>query len=351
MVCFPIYQAAVIPVKPNELYMQSFNHSKVRWGVIGAGDVCEVKSAPAMNLVKNSELAGVMRRNSFKAQDFARRHNVPKWYDDVDELLNDPGVNAIYIATPPGSHAELTRKAAAAGKPVYVEKPMARTYQECLDMIDLCEQAKVPLFVAYYRRYLPNYQKVKELVQNGAIGDVRTFTIQLYKPIKFETDTDLENNWRVNPDIAGDGYFYDLASHQLDFLDFLLGPAEDARGFSVNQGGLYPASDNIAASFRFNNGVTGTGNWCFTTGRSSTRDITTIIGSKGEISFPTFSGSYVEMESDEYGKQRFDFQLPKHIQYPLIESIVNDLLGLGRCISTGVSAARTNLIMEKATLN
>src|SRR5690554_2520017 len=137
--------------------MKIIKDSTVKWGVIGVGIVCEVKSAPAMQLVKGSELVAVMRRDGEKAKDFALRHGVSKWYQDAEELINDPEVNAIYIATPPHAHAEMTRKAALAGKPVYVEKPMARTYQECQEMINCCNEAKVPLFVAYYRRALPNF--------------------------------------------------------------------------------------------------------------------------------------------------------------------------------------------------
>src|SRR6266850_3456148 len=146
---------------------------EIRWGIIGAGDVCEVKSAPAMNKIAGSKLVAVMRRNGRKAQDYARRHGVPKWYDDVDRLINDQEVNAIYIATPPDTHELYTLKAAKAAKPVYVEKPMARTYRECRAMIDACQQADVPLFTAYYRRMLPNFLKIKALLNDGVIGDVR----------------------------------------------------------------------------------------------------------------------------------------------------------------------------------
>src|SRR6266850_844131 len=156
---------------------------EIRWGIIGAGDVCEVKSAPAMNKIAGSKLVAVMRRNAEKARDFARRHDVPKWYDDADQLINDPDVNAIYIATPPDSHEHYTLKAAKAGKPVYVEKPMARTYQECLSMIDACQKANVPLFTAYYRRMLPNFMKVKSLLAEGLIGEVRYVSVVLNKTL------------------------------------------------------------------------------------------------------------------------------------------------------------------------
>jgi predicted dehydrogenase len=321
---------------------------EIRWGIIGVGNVCEVKSAPALNLIEGSKLVAVMRRNGEKARDFAERHGVPTWYDDADALINDPNVNAIYIATPPDSHAFYTLKAAEAKKPVYVEKPMARTYQECLMMINACESADVPLFTAYYRRSLPNFVAVKNLLNQGVIGDIRCVNITLNKTIQLDfipTNVDY-TDWRVVPDIAGGGYFFDLAAHQLDLMDFLFGEIEYAQGFSQNQAKLYPAEDIVVGSFQFKNGILGTGNWCFTTARVSDEDKTTIIGSKGQISFPFFGDNSVTVEIDGKAKEILNFQMPKHIQQPLIETIVADLLGKGQAASTGVSGARTNKIMQ-----
>ena len=327
--------------------MKIIKDAEVRWGVIGVGNVCEVKSAPAMNLVEHSRLVAVMRRDGEKVRAYAQKHQVPKWYTNADDLINDPEVNAIYIATPPHVHAELTKKAAVAGKPVYVEKPMARTYRECQEMIRSCENAGVPLYVAYYRRTLPNFLKIKELVESGAVGEVRHVNIQMNQSKDPSLVVDTETNWRIDPQVAGGGYFYDLASHQLDFLDFLFGPIKSANGFSANQAGLYPAEDLVVASFQFENGVLGTGSWCFTTGKASNKDLTTIVGSEGQISYPSFGDSHVLLETDERGMEKFEFEMPKHIQYFLIESIVNELLGKGKCPSTGISAARTNWVMEQ----
>jgi len=327
--------------------MRVIKDTEVRWGVIGVGNVCEVKSAPAMNIVPNSRLVAVMRRDGEKAKAYAEKHQVPKWYDDADELINDPEVNAIYIATPPHAHAEMTARAAKAGKPVYVEKPMARTYQECMEMIKSCEAAQVPLFVAYYRRTLPNFLKIKELVESGVIGEVRLVNIQMNQSKDPKVIVSTDTNWRIDPKLAGGGYFYDLASHQLDFLDFLFGPIIRARGISENQAGQYPAEDIVTASFKFASGVVGSGSWCFTASKSANKDLTTIVGSKGQISYPTFGAPYVLLETDEKGKEEFEFDLPRHIQYFLIESIVKELLGKGKCPSTGISAARTNWVMEQ----
>lgn len=327
--------------------MKNFPDSDVRWGIIGVGDVCEVKSAPAMNKIEHSSLVAVMRRTGEKARDYAERHQVPKWYDNADELINDPDINAIYIATPPNAHEHLTKKAIAAGKPVYVEKPMARTSLECRSMIAASSKAGLPIFVAYYRRALPNFLKIKDLVDSDVIGDVRLVNIQLHKPAEPDLVANTDNNWRVKPEIAGGGYFYDLASHQLDFLDYLLGPIEAATGIAGNQAGQYEANDIVTGSFRFDNGVMGTGSWCFTGGDSSDIDQTIIVGSKGQITYPTFDGSYVVLDTAQNGRKRFNFDLPKHIQQPLIQSVVHDLLGKGECPSTGVSAAQTNWVMEQ----
>lgn len=327
--------------------MNKIHDHEVRWGVLGAGAVCELKSAPAMNLVPNSRLVAVMRRNEEKVKDYAQRHGVPKWYTDAQALVDDPEVNAVYIATPPDSHLELTKMVANAGKPVYVEKPMGRTHAECLEMIDICEKAGVPLFVAYYRRSLPHFVKIKELIQSGAIGEVRTLHIDMKKPLKNQKKEDHSTNWRVDPQIAGGGYFYDLASHQLDYLDFLLGPIAQVKGFSTNQGKMYPAEDLVTASFRFENGVLGTGNWCFTAYEEAKSDRTVIYGSKGTIEFETFGTGGFILETEQMGLERFQLELPKNIQYFLIENIVQDLLGHGEALSTGISAARTNWVMEQ----
>ena len=322
--------------------------TEVRWGIIGAGDVCEVKSGPAMNKVKHSKLVAVMRRNAVKAEDYARRHNVPRWYDDADKLINDPDVNAIYIATPPGSHEEFTLKAAKAGKPVYVEKPMARTHAECVSMVEACKRANVPLFTAYYRRSLPNFLMVQSILKEGIIGDVRYVNILLNKTLQPDIvwASGHADNWRIVPEISGGGYFFDLASHQLDMMDFLFGPVQGAHGLARNQAKLYDAEDVVTGTFHFGNGIVGQGTWCFSTSKSSDKEVTTIVGSKGQVSFPFFGDHSVTLEVDGKEKEVLKFDIPVNIQQPLIQTIVDELLGKGLCPSTGVSGARTNKVLE-----
>jgi predicted dehydrogenase len=323
--------------------------SEVRWGIIGAGDVCEVKSGPSFQITRKSKLVAIMRRNAEKAKNYAKRHGVPKWYDNADELINDPDVNAIYIATPPNSHKDYTLKAAAAGKPVYVEKPMARTYKECKEMVRCCNDLGVPLFVAYYRRALPNILKVKEIIDSGMLGDIRFVNIIMQKTIQPDIlkEIDVPVNWRVDPEVSGGGYFYDLGSHQLDIMDFLFGPVMEANGFSLNQAGKYPGDDITMGIFKFKNDIVGQGVWTFNTSSISDKEVTIIEGSKGRVSFPFFGDNSVTLERDGKTKEVFRFNISKHIQQNLINTIVDELMGIGKCESTGASGARTNWVMEQ----
>jgi predicted dehydrogenase len=327
--------------------MKKIKDSNIHWGVLGVGNVCEVKSAPAMNLIPNSRLMAVMRRNEEKVKDYAKRHHVPKWYTSAEELVNDPEVNAIYIATPPYMHLPYTKLAAAVGKPVYVEKPMGRTHEECKEMIAVCEKAGVPLYVAYYRRALPHFLKIKKFIEEGALGDVRTVHVNLKQVLIPELVAKMGDNWRIDPEIAGGGYFFDLASHQLDLLDFFFGPIVQANGFSANQAKAYRAEDIVCGSFVFENGVIGTGNWCFTTSKTSEIDEIVIYGSEGKISFETFGKGEFLLEKDNEESVRFNLELPRHIQQPLIRTIVDDLLGVSECPSTGITGARTNWVMDR----
>jgi predicted dehydrogenase len=316
----------------------------IRWGIIGCGNVTEVKSGPGLQRANNSSLVAVMRRNGDLAQDYARRHGVPRWYDDARALIDDPQVNAVYIATPPSSHKEYTLMAAQAGKPVYVEKPMALNFNECQEMIDACRAAGVSLFVAYYRRSLARFLKIKELLDSGAIGAVRFVSIALYQQVRPQELNTSDLPWRVLPQLAGGGLFVDLAAHQLDFLDFVLGPITAAHGFAGNQAGHYPAEDVVTGTFRFESGVQGTGNWCFTAFEAVDR--TEIVGSKGRITYSTFGSEPVLLTTSE-GNTEFAIDYPPHIQQPLIQTVVDDLLGVGHCPSRGESGARTTWVMDE----
>jgi len=316
---------------------------QVRWGIIGCGNVTEVKSGPAFRKAEHSSLVAVMRRSTEMARDYAERHGVDRWYDDAVRLIHDPEVNAVYIATPPASHKQYTLAAAAAGKPVYVEKPMALSAVECREMIAACRNAKVPLFVAYYRRAQPRFLKIRELLDKGAIGRIKKVDMQLHKPVQ-EVDRLGRENWRVNPEIAGCGYFCDLGSHMLDLIQFFLGEIEWVEGETWNVGGLYTAEDEVAARFEFAYGLRGNGHWSFHGDHHM--DLTVIEGERGRISYSHFTEAPVMLER----KGRFeviDIPQPEHVQQPLIQQIVDHLLTGTAVASTGATALATAEVMDR----
>lgn len=315
---------------------------KVRWGIIGCGDVTEVKSGPALQKAEGSELVAVMRRNGALAEDYAKRHGVAAWYDDAEALVNDPDVNAIYVATPPGFHREYALLAARAGKPVYVEKPMARNHAECLEMIAACEEAKVPLFVAYYRRGLPKFVEIKRLIDSGIIGEVRFVQTTFLQTMR--EDDGQEQPWRIRPELSGGGLFVDLASHTLDVLDYLLGPIGEVKGFASNQSGQYQVEDIVTTTYAFESGVMGTGIWSFNAFKRS--DVTEITGNLGKIAFSTFSDD-IRLEMADGQIEEYAIPYPAHVQQPLIQSVVDELRGIGKSPSTGRTAARTNRVMDE----
>ncbi len=319
----------------------------INWGFIGCGNVTEKKSGPAFSKVEGSKVVAVMRRDAEKAKDYAQRHGVKKWCDNADELINDPEVTAIYVATPPGSHAEYAIAAMRAGKPVYVEKPLAASYEECLQINRVSEETGVPCFVAYYRRTLPYFLCVKQLIDSGALGKISTVQIRFALPPR---DEDFEREvlpWRVKKNLAGAGYFYDLASHQLDLLAYLLGTIEEAGGFSQNIGGLYDVEDTVSGAFRFSSGVLGSGSWSFVAPKGTRTDIIDFVGTKGKLTCSTFGFTPIVLETPG-GIQEFIEENPENIQYYLIQSIVNYLNGRGDMpVSTSFTATATNWVMDK----
>ena len=319
----------------------------LKWGFIGCGEVTEKKSGPAFSEVPGSSVEAVMSRSEQKARSYAERHGIRKWYTDAQELIDDPDVNAVYIATPPSSHATFAIMAMKAGKPVYVEKPLAASYEDCARINRMSEQTKVPCFVAYYRRYLPYFQKVKSIIQSGEIGEIVSVQIRFAVPPRDLDYSHPENlPWRLQPDIAGGGYFYDLAPHQLDMLQDIFGVIIDAYGICTNRAHLYNVEDSVSACFRFENGLPGSGSWCFVAYESAREDRIEVVGDKGQLSFSVFNYDPIRLITSS-GVQSITVPNPPYVQYPLIKSVIEHLQGIGVCECTSVSATPVNWAMDR----
>ena len=304
---------------------------QLKWGFIGCGEVTEKKSGPAFSEVEGSSVEAVMSRSEQRARTYAITHGIRKWYTDAQEIIDDPDVNAIY-------------------KPVYVEKPLAASYEDCARINRISEQTGIPCFVAYYRRYLPYFQKVKEIVTSGRIGKILNVQIRYTEPLRAADAEAIKNGtplaWRLQPEIAGGGYFYDMAPHQLDLLQDMFGVILEARGICANRGMLYEAEDSVSACFRFENGLPGSGSWCYVAHESAREDCIEIIGTEGQVSFSVFDYNPIRLQTSE-GDERMTVPNPPYVQYPIIKNVIEHLQGLAVCTCTSVSATPVNWVMDR----
>ena len=304
------------------------NQKIVKWGFIGCGEVTEKKSGPAFGKIEGSEVVAVMSRDKAKAKSYAERHGIRKYYADAQALVSDPDVTAVYIATPPSSHTTFAIMAMKAGKPAYIEKPLAASYEDCLRVNRISQLTGIPCFVAFYRRYLPYFEKAKQM------GEL-------------DYQSGREMPWRLQPEVAGGGgYFYDLASHQIDLLQYWFGPIVEAEGFCQNMAGLYKVEDTFNACFRFGNGLTGSASWCFVAHESARRDRISIVGTKGKIVFSVFDYEPIVLDT-ERGQEQIIVPNPPHVQMGLIEKVVKHLKGEEICDCDSVSATPTNWVMDR----
>ena len=315
----------------------------INWGIIGVGDVCEKKSGPAYQKTNGFHLKAVMRRNLDKAKDYAKRHGVETYSNKANELIDDPDINAIYIATPPNNHLEYALQVAKAGKICCVEKPMAVTFAECQTMFSAFKDKDLPLFVAYYRRSLPRFEQIKTWIDQNEIGDIRHIHWALSKPAN-EMDLSKNYNWRTDKTIALGGYFDDLASHGLDFFHFILGEIESANGHSINQQGLYSAKDAFSASWMHKNGITGSAFWNF--GSWKRKDQVEIVGNKGSIMFSVFDDNPIQLITKKITIS-LNVEHPENIQLHHVQNMKKHLDGTKQHPSTGETALHTAWVMDK----
>lgn len=313
---------------------------KVVFGMIGAGSVTERKSGPALSKVPGSSLKRVMRRDEAKLADYAMRHQVPHQSTDAMDIFLDPEINAVYIATPPSTHAHYTHLAAKHGKAVYVEKPMARTVKEARGMVEACKTAGVPLFVAYYRRAQPRFLTAKMLMDSGALGKIRSFTYRYACP---SPKGDPNRPWLLKKDEAGGGLLYDIGSHMIDIIIFLLGQPVEVIGRSQNQSKAHDSNDMTSALMRFENGVQGVLQLSFNA--YSRQDELWISGEEGSLRLSIMGYEPLVYEHDGL-REEIDLPMPEHVQQPLITRVVNTLLHQDDLDATGLSPLQTQEILE-----
>ncbi len=312
----------------------------IGFGIIGCGDVTEKKSGPAFQKAEGSRLVAVMRRDREKLEDYARRHGVEKYSTDYLDLMDDPEIDMIYIATPPHMHHFYTLEAARHGKDVYVEKPMAMTVKECRQMVEACKAHGVKLFVAYYRRGQEKFKAVKSLLETGGIGEIRSFQYTYACPVPA---FDPNRAWLLSRQEAGGGLLYDIGSHMVDTLRFILGEVDMAAGISANLSKAYGVNDVLSGFLRFESGVQGALQMSFHA--SENRDEAVIYGSRGSVRF-----SIMDMEPVTVTRngvtERIPFEPLQHVQEPWIRRMVRILQGLEEGDTTGEYGLKTQEVLE-----
>ena len=314
---------------------------KICWGIIGCGNVTEVKSGPAFNKVEHSSLMAVSRRDPDKLADYVKRHHIPLSFINALDLIQSEKINAIYIATPPDVREAYAIEAMQLGKPVYLEKPMALNLAACKRLKAASEKLGIKLSVAHYRRNLPLFMEVKNILEQGDIGTVKEVQITMLK--KTDKAAKDPSNWRVDPSIAGGGYFYDLAPHQIDLVFYFFGKPKSFSGTSTNKAGLYKAEDFVQGTIELENGIVCKGLWDFSI-NGEEKDEFLIIGEKGTIRFPVF-GLFIEVESNGQVKT-IPFEAPKHNQQNHIQAVVNYFLDKGENPCSAEDAILSMEVME-----
>ncbi len=313
-----------------------------------------MKSGPALHGARNSTLVAVHDRNPERATEYARTHGAAiRAEPDAQALIQAADVDAVYVATRTESHKDFVLRCAAAGKPVLVEKPMGMSHAECAEMAQACRAANVPLWVAYYRRALPRFTALRDLVQSGAIGAVRmTISRHFHRIPDAEALRGPFWGWRLDPKLSGGGIYFEAVGHTLDILDYVIGPIAKVRAFADNQAHAYAPEDIVSASWRYEGGAYGSGAWCFATDVDD--EYNEIVGATGRIRYSTFpplmppAGRPPAPIRLYHGESVEEIAIvdPPYVHQPLVQSIVDELNGEGHCASTPESAMRTAKVID-----
>lgn len=319
----------------------------IYWGMIGCGDVTEVKNGPGLYSAEHSALRGITNRTRSKAEDWVARHGVGMVYENVEALLADPMIDIVYVATTPDCHKELAIACANAGKHCYVEKPIAMSYADAEDMLAAFRNNGKKCFVAHYRRGMSRYKEIRRLLETGAIGNIRGMQmLRTQKQTSLEKLPRDQKPWRVRSDVSGGGHFFEGDIHMLDLVDYLIGPAEEFKILLGNETGNYDSADTVSLSLQTANGVMVSGLWCYAT--EVELDHTVIYGDQGAISYQYGrNDSPIRLETID-GVREFTPFLHPNVGTEQIQDIVNELLGHGKCTSTLEAAMRSLRITDAA---
>lgn len=297
---------------------------KVRWGIIGAGDIVRKRVAPAINDLPNCELTAITRANADRAEEFAREFMAKRWYGDWKEMLLDEEIDAVYIATPVYLHAPQTIAAAEAGKHVLCEKPMAMNAAECDVMIAACTANSVKLGIAFYRRFYPVLARVRELLASGELGRPIVAQINSFEYVDIAPDD--PRHWFLEKAKNGGGPMMDFGCHRLEVLTNLFGSVRRVSSLTANvEWKDREVEDTAVAALEFENGPIAT--VTVTHGAFESQDTLDIFFTAGSIHIPVLNRGDIRIAS-ESGERRESHPSGANTDEPLIgdftEAVLND---------------------------
>ena len=287
--------------------------SIIRWGIIGAGDIAERVTAPAMASAAHSELVAVMRRDRTAAEEFAGRHGASRAYDRVEGLLGDPEIDAVYVATPVERHCPDVLAAATSGKHILCEKPLALSVLDGERMRVACELADVLFMTCYYQRFNARHRRIKELLAAGEIGQVTSVRMNFSG-----RSPQCPGAWRQDRSKSGGGVYIDNGSHCIDLLRFFFGEITAVTAFVDTLVESYSVEDTVSSILRLSNGAQAvvTCHWSTGDPDDDRNAIMEILGTEGAIlSSPQhekFSRGRLVVATGS-GEQTYSFEESTHV--------------------------------------
>jgi predicted dehydrogenase len=288
--------------------------SRVGWGLIGCGDIARKRVAPALRELENCELVAVSRADATRAESFAKEFGAKGWHADWRELVKDPEVEAVYVSTPVYLHAEQAVAAAEAGKHILCEKPLALTAAECERMNAAAEANGVLLGVAYYRRFYPAVERVRELLESGELGLPVVVQVNAFE--RFDPAPDNPRRWLLDRQRAGGGPLMDFGCHRIELLLSLLGKLANVRAVSGNVLFRREVEDTICALLQFESGAQAV--LSVTHAAREPQDTLEIFGSEGSVRAEVLNEGTLRFRSG--GGERIEAHPPHpNLHQPLIE--------------------------------
>lgn len=294
---------------------------KLTWGLIGAGDIVKKRVAPAINALENCQLVAVCRNRAELAQSFAKEFGAKKWFADWRELLADDEVGAVYIATPVFLHKEQTIAAAESGKHVLCEKPMALNAKDCEEMIAACKANNVKLGIAYYRRFYPVIERIKEIIASNEIGKIAVAQMNAFE--FFDPAPENSRFWLLQKEKSGGGPMMDFGSHRLEVLTNLFGQVSEIKSVIGNAAFERETEDTAIAGLKFESGVFA--NVTVTHAAFEAKDTLEIFGTKGTISVPVLNKETLIVKTENGERTEIH---PNHtnVHQPLIADFTGAVL-------------------------